>query len=92
VKEDKHTLLALDFFFFLANLLHPPSILAVLSEGMLLLTHSSADTKGPERAAGTPRFSLGLTTPQKFQSTDGEKYRTKYSGYKKIKTTVLCQD
>lgn len=43
--EGRQTLLAFDFSFFcLANLLHPPLILDILSEEMLLLTHSSTDT------------------------------------------------
>lgn len=81
-------------WFFVANLLHSPSILDILSEEILLLTHSLTDTTELklDRVAGTPCFSLGLMMPQMFQSRDGEKYRTKYSGYKKIKITILCQD
>lgn len=88
--EGRQTLLAFDFSFFFANLLHPPLILDILSEEMLLLTHSSIDTTELKHVAGTLCFSL--TVLKMFQSRDGEKYRTKYRGYQKIKITVLCQN
>lgn len=89
--EGRQTLLAFDFSFFFANLLHPPLILDILSEEMLLLTHSSIDTTELKHVAGTLCFSLSLTVLKMFQRRDGEKYRTKYRGYQKVKITVLCQ-
>lgn len=70
---------ALDFF--LANLLHPPSVLDTLSKEMLLLTHSSSDTTElkSERAA----LLQGLMMPQTFQRRYSEN-----TG----QNTVLCPD
>lgn len=82
--EGRQTLLAFDFFF-LVNVPHSPLILDILSEELLLLTHSSTDTTELEHVVGTLCFFLSLTMLKMFQSRDGEKCRTKYRGYRKIK-------